>query len=76
MARTRGNGTGSVTSYKDNKGKKKYRVRVAVGMEYDKEKDKFKTISKSLGVYNAKAESVLAGYNKSLYDLTTDALSP
>lgn len=72
MARARGNGTGSVTPYKDSKGKKKYRVRVTVGLEYDKEKDRFKTVSKSLGVYNTKAEAekVLAEYNESPYDLT------
>ena len=73
MARSRGNGTGSVTCYKDNKGRKKYRVRVTAGTEYDEERGRFKTISKSLGVYSTKAEaeSVLAEYNSSPYDLTT-----
>ena len=72
MARARGNGTGSVTPYKDSKGKKKYRVRVTAGVVYDEEKSKFKYTSKSLGVYNTKAEAekVLAEYNESPYDLT------
>lgn len=72
MARARGNGTGSVTPYKDSKGKKKYRVRVTAGVVYDEEKGKFKYTSKSLGVYNTKAEAekVLAEYNESPYDLS------
>lgn len=69
--RQRGNGSGSVTKYKTSKGKVKYRVRVSVGSYFDEDTMSFKTNSKSLGVYDTKAEAeeVLADYNKSPYDL-------
>lgn len=72
MAKSRGNGQGSVTKIKDTKGKIKYQIRVTVGSEFDAEKEKFRYISKSLGVYKTKAEAeaVLAEYNSSPYDLT------
>lgn len=72
MAKSRGNGQGSVTKIKDTKGKIKYQVRITVGSEFDAEKEKFRYISKSLGVYKTKAEAeaVLAEYNSSPYDLT------
>lgn len=67
MAKSRGNGQGSVTKIKDTKGKIKYQIRVTVGSEFDAEKEKFRYISKSLGVYKTKAEAeaVLAEYNSS-----------
>lgn len=73
MSRSRGNGSGSITSYKTAKGKRKYRIRVTVDTYFDEEAGKFKTISKSLGAYDTKAEAeaVLAEYNSSPYDLTT-----
>ena len=54
MAKSRGNGQGSVTKIKDTKGKIKYQIRVTVGSEFDAEKEKFRYISKSLGVYKTK----------------------
>lgn len=71
--RERGNGQGSVTTLKDSKGKKKYQVRVTVGSKFDAEKERVIYTSKSLGVFKTKAEaeSVLAEYNSSPYDLTT-----
>ena len=48
MAKSRGNGQGSVTKIKDTKGKIKYQIRVTVGSEFDAEKEKFRYISKSL----------------------------
>ena len=74
MAKSRGNGQGSVTKIKDTKGKIKYQVRITVGSEFDAEKEKFRYISKSLGVYKTKAEAeaVLAEYNSSPYDLTVN----
>lgn len=72
MARSRGNGSGSVTSYTTSKGKRKYRVRVSIDTYFDESSEKVKTISKSLGVFNTKAEAeaALAEYNNSPYDLT------
>lgn len=77
MSRLRGNGSGSITSYKTAKGKRKYRIRVTVDTYFDEETGKFKTISKSLGAYDTKAEAeaVLAEYNNSPYDLTTKIIT-
>lgn len=73
MAKSRGNGTGSVTSFVSSKGKRKYRVRITVDTYFDIESEKVKTVSKSLGVFSTKAEAeaALATYNSSPYDLTT-----
>lgn len=73
MSRSRGNGTGSITSYKTAKGKRKYRVRISAGVYFDEEAEKVKTVCKSLGVFDTKAEAeaALAEYNNSPYDLTT-----
>lgn len=73
MSKSRGNGSGSVSSYMTKKGKRKYRVRISSGTYFDEESGKFKVVSKSLGIYNTKAEaeSALAEYNNSPYDLTT-----
>ena len=72
MAKSRGNGQGSVTKLKDKKGKVKYQVRVTTGCQFDAEKEKVRYTSKSLGVFRTKAEAeaVLAEYNASPYDLT------
>ena len=40
MAKSRGNGQGSVTKLKDKKGKVKYQVRVTTGCQFDAEKEK------------------------------------
>lgn len=71
--RQRGNGCGSVTKFKSSKGKVKYRVRISLGTYIDEETLKSKTISKSLGVFDTKAEAeaALAEYNNSPYDLET-----
>lgn len=73
MAKSRGNGGGSVTKRKDKNGKVKYQVRVTVDTYFDAEAEKVKVVSKSLGMYKTKAEAeaVLAEYNNSPYDLTT-----
>ena len=71
--RQRGNGMGSITSYKTSKGKTKYRVRISVGTYLDEDSCKLKTISKSLGSFDrrADAEAALVAFNNSPYDLTT-----
>ena len=71
--RQRGNGAGSVTKYKTPKGKIKYRVRISLGTYFDDKSMKFKVDSKSLGVFNTKAEAevALAEYNNSPFDLET-----
>lgn len=58
MAKSRGNGQGSVTKIKDTKGKIKYQIRVTVGSEFDAEKEKFRYISKSLGVYKTSFDNL------------------
>ena len=72
MAKSRGNGAGSVTSYVTKKGKRKYRVRITTSTYFDPETEKVKVVSKSLGSFNTKAEAeaALAEYNNSPYDLT------
>lgn len=69
--RMRGNGTGSILRYTTSKNRTRYRVRVTTGVYLDEDAGKVKYISKSLGVYNtrAEAEAVLAEYNNSPYDL-------
>ena len=68
--RTRGNGTGCVTSYMTAKKKKRWRVRVTTRTELLAD-GKAKLVSHSLGTYDTKAEAekALAAYNDSPYDL-------
>lgn len=71
MAKSRGNGGGSVTKRPGKNGKVKYQVRVSVGTYFDEKAEKVRVTSKSLGMYKTKAEAeaVLAEYNSSPYDL-------
>lgn len=71
MGKSRGNGTGSVSAYTTSKGKRKYRVRVSLGVQFDEASGKVKTVTKSLGVFNTKAEAeeALVTFNNSPYDL-------
>ena len=71
MSRERGNGTGSVTKFENQKGQVRYRVRVTVSSYFDEVAMKPKIVSKSLGVFKSKAEAeaVLAEYNKCPFDL-------
>lgn len=68
--RTRGNGSGCVTSYMTAKNKKRWRVRVTIGTKFD-EDGNVKFVSRSLGTFatKAEAEKALASYNDSPYDL-------
>lgn len=66
MTKSRGNGTGSVTSYITSKGKKKYRVRVTVDTYFDAESEKVRTISKSSADHILRAAAL--GCSRSVED--------